>query len=139
MGHRDPCFAQTQALKSWSSASKRRARLRASRQTQERSIEGGREEDSVAQRVHLVVRLAHLHRSEVQLPRHAETPVRGHPSFLGDLGFVAISTYRPRPESASPFDLITPIIGLEWLRLPRLAYPVRPVLALATKLARLSG
>jgi hypothetical protein len=54
-------------------------------------------------------------------------------SKLLELGFSDVSTFRPRPPSTSRLDVVTPVIGLDWLRVPRGIYPVKPMLISATK------
>jgi ubiquinone/menaquinone biosynthesis C-methylase UbiE len=60
-------------------------------------------------------------------------PQRFYERKLLELGFSDVSTFRPRPLSTSSFDVVTPIIGLDWLRVPRGIYPVKPMLISATK------
>ncbi|MGB5811138.1 MAG: class I SAM-dependent methyltransferase [Polyangiales bacterium] len=47
---------------------------------------------------------------------------------LRDAGFDHVDSFVPQPESTSSWDMLTPVIGLDWLRVPRILYPIRPVL-----------
>jgi SAM-dependent methyltransferase len=60
-------------------------------------------------------------------------PQQFYETQLIELGFSDVSTFRPQPPSTSSFDMLTPIIGLDWLKVPRGIYPVKPVLISATK------
>jgi SAM-dependent methyltransferase len=60
-------------------------------------------------------------------------PQRFYESQLLKLGFSDVSSFRPQPPSTSSLDMVTPVIGLDWLKVPRGLYPVRPVLISATK------
>jgi SAM-dependent methyltransferase len=60
-------------------------------------------------------------------------PQRFYESQLLELGFFDVSTFRPKPPSTSSLDMVTPVIGLDWLKVPRGIYPVKPVLISATK------
>jgi SAM-dependent methyltransferase len=52
---------------------------------------------------------------------------------LASAGFSAIKTRHPSPDGTSGLDWLQPVIGLPWLRVPRFAYPLRPVLIQAIK------
>ena len=52
---------------------------------------------------------------------------------LAAAGFSDVDVHFPAPESTSAFDVLTPVIGLPWLRVPRAAYPLRPVLVTAVR------
>jgi SAM-dependent methyltransferase len=54
-------------------------------------------------------------------------------STLGELGFAEAQAEAIRPAGAGLFDPIHPVIGLDWLRVPRMLYPVAPTLISATK------
>lgn len=60
-------------------------------------------------------------------------PQRFYESQLLELGFSDVSAFRPQPPSTSSLDMVTPVIGLDWLRVPRGIYPVKPMLISATK------
>lgn len=47
---------------------------------------------------------------------------------LSATGWSGVDVKRVQAENARSTDLITPIIGLPWLRIPRVAYPLAPVL-----------
>ena len=52
---------------------------------------------------------------------------------LRDAGFTNVAAERIQSPSAKATDWIQPIIGLKWLVVPRITYPVRPMLILAQK------
>jgi ubiquinone/menaquinone biosynthesis C-methylase UbiE len=60
-------------------------------------------------------------------------PQQFYETQLREMGFLDVSAFRPQPPSTSSFDMLTPIIGLDWLKVPRGLYPVKPVLISATK------
>jgi SAM-dependent methyltransferase len=58
---------------------------------------------------------------------------------LRGLGFAAVSIEPVRSPEAKAFDLLRPVIGLDWLVVPRFVYPVRPYLITAERPAEAEG
>jgi hypothetical protein len=52
---------------------------------------------------------------------------------LRDTGWTDISAESVRAPDAGPLDMVVPILGMPWLRIPRFAYPVRPTLICARR------
>lgn len=52
---------------------------------------------------------------------------------LRDVGFSSISFESPQPPEVGRFDTITPIIGIWWLKIPRVLYPAHPTLITAAR------
>lgn len=50
---------------------------------------------------------------------------------LADAGFAGVEFARVRAEETGPFDPVRPVIGMPWLVVPRVAYPVTPTLITA--------
>ena len=58
---------------------------------------------------------------------------RTYTSALEARGMRVIEVVHPLPEGTSNLDLLTPVIGLPWLRIPRGLYPLKPVLIVARR------
>jgi SAM-dependent methyltransferase len=58
---------------------------------------------------------------------------RFYDDALARAGFVDVTVETITPPEAGPFDWITPIIGIRFIKVPRFAYPVHPTLIAATR------
>jgi SAM-dependent methyltransferase len=92
---------------------------------------------SVGSIIYMAERLASLLTKRILelagIPLVIMHPQRFYESQLLELGFSDVSTFRPQSLSTSSLDMVTPVIGLDWLKVPRGIYPVKPVLISATK------
>ena len=52
---------------------------------------------------------------------------------LRQVGFDEVESFQPRPDGVRWYDVIEPVIGLPWLKVPRATYPVRPTVVSATR------
>jgi SAM-dependent methyltransferase len=90
---------------------------------------------SVSPSVYLAQRIASVATKRILaaagIPLVIMHPLAFYEERMTNVGFRQISTIRPRPPGTSGFDLIAPIIGIPWLRVPRAAYPITPILVSA--------
>lgn len=54
-------------------------------------------------------------------------------SALAEAGWEEISAERIDAEGSKPFDLVVPILGMPWLRIPRFSFPLRSTLIAARR------
>lgn len=68
--------------------------------------------------------------SQTLVVMHSESFYR---SALAETGWEDVRVQTLRLDEARPFDLVIPILGMPWLRVPRLLYPLKPSLISARR------